>query len=352
MPSDDRRIHHLDIVCRRGCAQGKLSDLSSGAAIAVLEKNRVVGQRIGRVMAAASGLQAVAVAEDPAELRAALDGDPLLLGCDASELELALGWASERYPRLSILVWTSGSTEPVIRAAREHARVQSVIGWPSFASMPRPWEIALATRCALQPEAPAPRLAGLLGWGATVLKWRPRSSEDRDHAVGEVRELAERAGAPARIAEKLAELSHELLMNAMYDAPADAEGRPRYAHDRKSDIVLEEHEVPTLRLATDGEQLAVQAVDPFGRLTRRHVIEGVLRGLGARSGGAALDTSGGGAGLGMVKIYTAGTALVCDVTPGSATHVTSFYDLNVNPREFRLLPASLHFFERVPGSAE
>lgn len=327
-----------------------MSESASGAKIAVLERNRVVGQRIARMMGAAAGLVEVACAEDPAELRASLAADPLLLGCDAADLDLALGWAAERYPGLTLLVWTHDEVPRALAAARDEPRIISVIGWPSFASMPRPWEISLAARRALHPEGQPPRLASMLGWGATVLKWRPRSSADRDEAVAEVAYWAERAGAPSRIAEKLSELSHELLMNAMYDAPADAAGRPRYAHDRKSEIVLEEAEVPTLRLATDGEHIAVQAVDPFGRLTRRHVLDGVLRGLGARSGGAALDTSGGGAGLGMIKIYAAGAALVVDVEPGVSTSVTSFYELDVNPREFRGMPASLHYYQRPPGS--
>jgi hypothetical protein len=331
-----------------------LSASVSGAKIGVLERNRVVGQRIARVMAAACGLIDVACAEDPADLRAALDPDPLLLGCDAADLELALDWATNRYPGVRLLVWTSGETQAVIEAARKEARIASVLGWPSFESMPRPWEIAFAVRRLLKPEAPSPRLADLLGWGATVLKWRPRTSEERDVAVGEVSQYAERAGAPTRIAEKLGELAHELLMNAMYDAPVDARGRPRYAHDRKSEIYLLEHEVPTLRLGTDGEQIALQAVDPFGRLRRHHVLDGIARGLGARGNGAraqVLDTSGGGAGLGMLKIYTAGTVLMVDVSRAASTCVTSFYDLDVNPREFRSLPASVHFFER-PERAE
>jgi hypothetical protein len=97
--------------------------------------------------------------------------------------------------------------------------------------------------------------------------------------------------------------------------------------------------------------IAIQASDPFGGLRRHHVIEGILRGLEARKEssppGAILDTSFGGAGLGMLKIYSAGAVLLVDVEPGSATTVTSFYDLDVNPREFRSLPASLHFFQRA-----
>jgi len=40
------------------------------------------------------------------------------------------------------------------------------------------------------------------------------------------------------------ELAHELLMNAMYDAPVDVQGRPKYAHDRKQSITLDPEEAP------------------------------------------------------------------------------------------------------------
>jgi len=326
------------------------------ASIAVLERNRVVGQRIARVMCAASGLMEVPCVDDPAELHKVLSKRPLLLGCDAQDLDLALEWAADRYPTLNLIVWTSSSISSVLQAALQEPRLSSVIGWPSFESMPRPWEVAIAVRRILNPQSAPPRLSDLLAWGATIVKWRPRSSEERDRAVSEVGHWTERAGAPSRIAERLSELAHELLMNAMYDAPIDSRGRPRYSYDRKKDIVLEENEVPTLRLGTDGERIALQAHDPFGGLKRHHVFEGITRGLSAReadsSSAKVLDTSRGGAGLGMLKIYTAGAVLVVDVDPSASTLVTSFYDLDVNPREFRSLPGSVHFFERPEAPVE
>lgn len=322
----------------------------------MLERNRVVGQRIARVMCAASGLMEVPSVDDPAELHKVLAKRPLLLGCDAADLDLALEWAADRYPSMNLIVWTSGSTAGVLQAALQEPRLSSVIGWPSFESMPRPWEIAIAVRRILNPQASPPRLSDLLSWGATVVKWRPRTSEERDRAVSEVGHWAERAGAPSRIAERLGELAHELLMNAMYDAPVDSRGRPRYSHDRKQEIMLDDSEVPTLRLGTDGERIALQAHDPFGGLKRHHVFEGITRGLSAREadGSAAkvLDTSRGGAGLGMLKIYTAGAVLLVDVAPSASTLVTSFYDLDVNPREFRSLPGSVHYFERPAATVE
>jgi hypothetical protein len=54
----------------------------------------------------------------------------------------------------------------------------------------------------------------------------------------------------------------------------------------------------------------------------------------------------------MLKIYSAGAVLLVDVAPKASTLVTSFYDLDVNPREFRSLPASVHFFERPAAAVE
>lgn len=315
--------------------------------IGVLERNRTVAQRAARVLRSASGLHAVAAEEDPATLRSMLSDDTELLACDASDLDLALEWASARYKSMAIAAWTSGSMDPLLEAARSSSALVSLIGWPSFASMPRPWELALATRRIVDATATAPRLSELFSWGATIMKYRPRTSRDRDLAVAEMSVLSERAGASARVAQRVGEVAHEMLMNAMYDAPVDEDGRPRYAYDRKADIELAERETPTLRFAADGVHVALQVVDPFGGLTRQHVLDGILRGRSASAGSQdVLDTSGGGAGLGLSRIYTQSTVMVVDVEPRRYTSLTSFFDLDVNPRDVRSMPVSLHLFDQ------
>jgi hypothetical protein len=212
--------------------------------------------------------------------------------------------------------------------------------------MPRPWELTLATRRIFDPTAHAPRLSELFSWGSTVMKFRPRTSRDRDTVVAEMSTLAERAGASARVCQRVGEVAHELLMNAMYDAPVDDQGNPLYAHDRKSEIELAEHHTPTFRFASDGVHVALQVVDPFGRLRREHVLDGILRGRGAAdSGNEVLDTSFGGAGLGMSRIYTQSTVMVVDIEPQKYTSVTTFFDLDVSPRDARTMPVSLHLFD-------
>lgn len=312
--------------------------------IGVLERNRTVGARIARVLRAAAELAPVACESDPAALRAALDPDPVLLACDATELDLVQGWSRHRYPNVRIVTWTSGDATSALEAASSSALV-SILGWPSFASMPRPWELLLSARRALRDASP-PHFGDLLGWGASHVKYRPRSSRDRDHVVSEVGVLAERAGAGPRIAQRAGEVAHELLMNAMYDAPADQYGEPKFAHDRKQELCLDDAEAPTFRFGSDGSFLAMQISDPFGRLRREHVLQGIARGRAAGTALAdpleVLDTSGGGAGLGLFRIYTASAAVLVDVDPGVVSRVTVWLDMDLSAREARSLPTSLH----------
>ena len=296
--------------------------------IGVLDANRPVAQRVGRVLRAASGLAEVSVEADPATLRGSLDDDPLLLACDASDIDIALDWSTRRYPSMSVVAWASGDMSALLEAARTNKRLVSLLGWPSFASMPRPWELAMATRRIVDAAAVSPRLGELFPWGSTVARFRPRTSAERDAAVTEVCVLSERAGASPRVSSRVAEVAHEMLMNAMYDAPVDANGTARYAHDRKQEVDLDDHEVPTFRLAADGINVALQVVDPFGGLRREHVLDGILRGRAAANGDRpAIDTSNGGAGLGLYRIYNQSTVMIVDVEPGRFTSVTAFFDL-------------------------
>lgn len=312
--------------------------------VAVLERNRAVAQRLSRVIRSASGFSDVVVQSDPATLRSLLTAEPVVLACDASDIDLALEWAEDRYPSMSIVAWTSGEMQPLLESALRSPKLAGLVGWPSFSSTPRPWEIAHAVRRLTDRDAMSPRLSEMFGWGSTSVKFRPRSSRERDLAVAEAASLAERAGAPSRVAARVGEVAHELLMNAMYDAPVDQYGTPKYAHDRKRELELDAGEVPTFRFASDGVHLALQTIDPFGGLTRDAVLQGILRGRSGASAEHVIDTSGGGAGLGLYRIYSQGTVMIVDVDPGHYTSVTVFFDLDINPREARSLPVSLHLY--------
>ena len=320
---------------------------SSSRSIVLLEKNRVVGQRLARVLSAATDLSEVHLGETPAEVRAALTSSTALVALDASDLDVALEWVRGPFPQLRIATWSQGSLESALQVARHEPALQSIIGWPAHQSLPRTWEVCLAGRRAISDgSSRGPRLTDVLTWGASTIKWTPRNSAERDHAVSEVERYAARVCANSRVIERLAVVAHELLMNAMYDAPVDATGRALYAFDRKQDVILDDREAPTLRLGLDGMTAALEVTDPFGRLQRQHVLGSVLRGLGGSRDEKAqvLDTSHGGAGLGFFRMYGACTAVVVDVRPRESTRVLALFDLDASAREARAQSASLHLF--------
>lgn len=320
------------------------------ARIGVLDRNRTVLGRVTRVIRAAAGLQRVAADTEPGGLRARLSPDTRLIACEGADLELALEWCEARYPRATIVTWSHGPMDPLLACAGRSQRVRSVLGWPSYQSMPRSWELALAVRRTLQPANTTLAVGELFAGPPVAKKLRPRSSIDRDQAAADIGALAERAGAQERTVRRITEVSHELLMNAMYDAPVDHYGEPRYALDRRATIVLDDHELPTARVATDGTLVVVQVNDPFGRLAREHVIASLRRGQTAAEGGEQIiDSSNGGAGLGLWRIYAASAITLVDVVVGHATSVTAVFDIDVNPREARTMPSSLHLFGATAG---
>ena len=243
-------------------------------------------------------------------------------------------------PQLRVVLWTA---EPLGRSLRylvEHSTLSNVLGRTDFDSPPRGWELMLVLRRLLRPKEEGPKFAWFLDWGFTGFQERVPDTQSRDRVVAKVQRFCNHLGVRERVGELFGELAHELLMNAMFDAPVDSDGHPKYRLDRKASLVLAEHEQPSLRLASDGSRLAIQVTDPFGRLERNHVFEGLQRGLN----GGQMDRSRGGAGLGMVVCHNCTVAMFFDVVRGRKTEVTGIFDLDLSQREFRARAKSIHYF--------
>lgn len=299
----------------------------------VLERNPLVARKVVRLLASA-GVSAVAV-EDPAQL--ALEGIELLFA-DAFDGELVAD--AVRQKKVRGVLWTA---EPLRRSLKllETPGLDHVLARRDFESAPRGWELVMTARrlAAAAPASAAP-LAAYLDWGHAALEIPVRGSADRDGAVTQIQDFVAGLHAPRRVAEMFGELAHELIMNAVYDAPTDALGRATHAHDRKADVVLAPAAQPRVTVASDGTRLALQVRDPFGRLARRHVVDGLARGLA----GGELDASNGGAGLGLMLVHNAATAMFFDVAPARSTEVTALFELDLNLRELRTHARSLHLW--------
>jgi hypothetical protein len=321
--------------------------------VVVFERNRQVARRVARQLLVLGA--EVVIVEEPAQLAAAIPTAALLCA-DVFDGDAVLE-AVRAFPRLRALLWTAEPARRAMRYLCESPSISNLLGRKDFESSPRPWELLMVARRILMTgveasspktgqtisTAPAGRVPreAFVDWGHAALERQISSSAERDLTVAAIQERVTSLQVPKRVAEMFGELAHELIMNAMYDAPVDAQGRPRYAADRKAELRLEPREQPTVWLATDGSRLVLQVADPFGRLQRHHVMNGLARGLA----GGEMDQSHGGAGLGMMMCHNSAALLVFDVRPGIRTEVTAVFELDLNLREFRTQARSIHYFE-------
>jgi hypothetical protein len=301
--------------------------------------------RATRVVRAAANLAWVAADDEPSALHGKLAPGARLVVCDGADVELVLAWSG--VPGARVAAW-SHQPHALLALAERDDRLVSLIGWPSFQSMPRAWEIALATRMILSPHSETTELRDVFAGSPVAAELRPRDPRDRERSLAELGALVERTGAADRVVARITDVAHELIMNATYDAPIDGRGEPRYRHDRRAPVTLEDHEVPAVELATDGMLVAVRVTDRFGRLTRDQVLTSIRHGTAASHVGAAevVDRSRGGAGLGLWRVYGAAAVTIIDVLPGYKTSVTAIFDVDVGARDARNLPPSLHVFDR------
>lgn len=305
--------------------------------VVVFERNRQVARRVARQFLVL-GVE-VAIVEEPAQLAAALPGAQLLCA-DSFDGDAVLE-AVRTHPGLRGLLWTAEPARRSMRFLTESAAISHLCGRRDFESTPRPWELLLVARRLLAREPMAIPREAYLDWGHSSFAATVASTAERDSVVAAVQDKVLALQVPRRVAEMFGELTHELVMNAMYDAPVDAQGRPKYAANRKAELKLEEHERPTVWLGTDGSRLVLQIADRFGRLQRHHVVDGLARGLA----GGEMDQSHGGAGLGMMVCHNSAAVLVFDVRRGARTEVTAMFELDLNLREFRTQARSIHYFE-------
>lgn len=301
----------------------------------ILERNKLVGRKVARLFMSV-GATAVTV-EEPSQIAQHLAIADVLCA-DTFDGDFVAEQV-RAHGKLRGILWTAEPLKRSLRYVVETKLIDNVLGRKDFESPPRAWEVLMLARRLSSPSGPPP-ISAYLDWGFSAIELEVRTTADRDAAVSQIQTFVGNLQVPKRVVDMFGELGHELLMNAMYDAPADAQGRPKYALDRKADIRLADEERPNVRVATDGSKLVLQVRDPFGRLERKHVFEGLARGLA----GGEMDSSHGGAGLGMLVCHNSSSAMFFDVNRGRHTEVTAVFELDMNLRELRTQAKSVHFW--------
>lgn len=328
-----------------------IASQSKDSAIAVIAEPPAVGNRLARVLRTASGFRQTSYAPSLGELPAEVGHQAQLVVCSAHHLNEVIDSCQNRFPHAWVVVWLTQPTPEVFRTAAENQRVLSIIGWAADQPSPRPWELALPARRLFCENGKAIALRDLFQWDGIRTEWFPRSTADLHATLDGVASTLERIGITRRTKQRIVGVAHEMLMNAMYDAPVNERGQHRFAYNREQHISLDPRDAPQFSLGTDGLTLALQVSDPFGGLRRKHVFGSIGRGLRSTEADARpdeiIDTSHGGAGLGLHRIVSEATTTVFDIVPNSSTVVTATFELDHSNRELRKIPRSLHYFQRA-----
>jgi hypothetical protein len=304
---------------------------------AVLGRTPIVSRTIARTVSCGGGLAEIVNNID--ELVDALGRGVHFVCVAVEELETLLP-VLER-SSAQALVFCGQSDPAHLEWSRGSKQANHLFGLRYPDAPPRGWELLSVIRRWVNGKPPP--IEAYLDWGGGGFERVPATEKDRDAIVAEVEDFVGKL-VGRRPAGAMAEVAHELLMNAMYDAPVDQRGRQLFAHDRTAAIKLAPSQQPRFLCGCDGNRLVLTSVDPFGGLRKEHVFGGLARALVS----GTMDKSGGGAGLGFFVIFKACTMMFFDVVPGRRTQVTAILELDVPQRELRSLPRSIHFFQQEP----
>lgn len=136
--------------------------------------------------------------------------------------------------------------------------------------------------------------------------------------------IAER-GASAAERARVEQCIDEMMMNALYDAPVDADGKHIFdGVPTRQRIKLRTDQAVTVTYGFERRRFAICVRDTFGSLRRETVVRHLHKALHAAN---VVDRKAGGAGLGLYLVATAATAVVFDVVPGVSTEVACAFDL-------------------------
>src|SRR5262249_36517917 len=149
-----------------------------------------------------------------------------------------------------------------------------------------------------------------LAWGALVQERTVASYDDKRAALAELTRFAAGAGARRQVTARIEAVADELLMNALYDAPAVRRGVEPGA------AVLDPSVPALLRYACDGQVLGIAVRDQYGELTKEAILDSVARARAQRT-----PQSRGGAGLGLHMVVCSVVRFVANIDPGRLTEV-------------------------------
>lgn len=313
--------------------------------VMVIAADKALQKRLAQsAMAAGGAVQSFAgVDEAPARL----ESDLVLCALPAREPGVA-AIAPPSLARLSVRMTDEARLVPIIPAAD----LEWTVALLADAHVP----CVLAADSLTAPGATA-TIAKLLGrdlfgvdkvlpWGVRIYSTLVSDYHEKSQAILTIGDFAQAMGVRRKYREQIDQCIDEMLMNALYDAPVDAQGRPLFADvPVKERVLMKAEQKAVLQYACDGDRFVVSVRDAFGTLRKDIVIHYLDKCLHAAE---QIDRKAGGAGLGLYLMCNSATEVSFHVFAGSATEVVCTFDL----KQARAQLQSLGVFEEAVDVAK
>lgn len=168
-------------------------------------------------------------------------------------------------------------------------------------------------------------LEKMVPWGTRIHSALVGDYQEKSVCISSVSEFAEMMGVRRKYRESIEQCLDEMLMNALYDAPVDDQGRQIFSDiPTKTRISLRVEQKVVVQYGCDGKNFAISVRDSFGTLERNTVLKYLHKCLHAEQ---QIDRKTGGAGLGLYLMANSATRVIFNVLPGVATEAVCSFNL-------------------------
>ncbi|SMF40431.1 hypothetical protein [Pseudobacteriovorax antillogorgiicola] len=192
-----------------------------------------------------------------------------------------------------------------------------------------------------------------LGWGAHTMTFHVRDSENRQEYIECLKDQCRNMGLRRSILNDVETVTEEFLMNAIYDAPVDRQRNRLFNHLKRTNrIQLTPEQAARLEFGSDGKRLAISVTDPFGSITRDHVMSYLSKCFQGENITNLDDSISGGAGLGLYFCFNHVHSLIINVDPLNRTEFIGIIDIDSSVRESKKQKTNFHFFNTNNKSRE
>jgi len=217
-----------------------------------------------------------------------------------------------------IVILPRGDLAATVAALQSHDKVAGVLNADNIRSQ----EVtAMATRLLFGDIF---GLDKVLPWGAHIHTIEVGDYQEKSNAIERVSKFAASIGVRRKYRESIEQCCDEMLMNALYDAPVDAKGKPLSGQTGKKRTALKGDDRAIIEYGCDGQRFAVSVRDRFGRMERSVLVRYLDKCLHSAD---QIDKKVGGAGLGLYLMSHSATSLMFNVLPGVATECVCTFDI-------------------------